>query len=52
MLLKLRADAQAKAGDGFSLKAFHDALLGHGLVPFRLHRQLLLGADDAGKLLE
>jgi uncharacterized protein (DUF885 family) len=52
MLLKLRADVQAKQGDGFSLKAFHDSLLGNGLVPFRLHRQLMLGAADTGSLIE
>jgi uncharacterized protein (DUF885 family) len=52
MLLKLRADVQAKQGDGFSLKTFHDALLGNGLVPFRLHRQLMLGAGDTGSLIE
>ena len=52
MLLKLRADVQAKEGDGFSLKSFHDTLLGHGGVPFRLHRQLMLGAQDSAALLE
>ena len=52
MLLKLRADVQAKQGDGFSLKTFHDTLLGNGLVPFRLQRQLMLGAGDTGNLIE
>jgi uncharacterized protein (DUF885 family) len=51
MLLKLRADVQAKQGEAFSLKAFHDTLLGNGLVPFRLHRQLFLGEDDSGPLI-
>lgn len=52
MLLKLRADVQAKQGDGFSLKGFHDALLGNGLVPFTTQRQLLLDGDSSGALLE
>jgi uncharacterized protein (DUF885 family) len=52
MLLKLRADVEARDGAGFSLKSFHDALLGNGVVPFRLHRQLMLGAGDTGSLIE
>jgi uncharacterized protein (DUF885 family) len=52
MLLKLRADVQAKQGPGFSLKSFHDTLLGNGMVPFKLHRQLMLGAGDPGPLIE
>ncbi|MCU0256979.1 MAG: DUF885 domain-containing protein [Vicinamibacterales bacterium] len=52
MLLKLRGDVQASQGDGFSLKAFHDTLLGNGLVPFPTQRRLMLGADDEGALLE
>lgn len=52
MLLKLRGDVQARAGDGFSLKAFHDTLLGNGLVPFPTQRQLMLGATDGGALIE
>ncbi len=51
MLLKLRADVQARNGDGFSLKAFHDEFLGNGLVPFTLHRSSMLGADDSGKII-
>ncbi len=52
ILLKLRADVQARQGEGFSLKTFHDTLLGNGLVPFTTQRRLMLGADDAGALLE
>jgi uncharacterized protein (DUF885 family) len=52
MLLKLRADVQAAQGDGFSLKSFHDTLLGNGLVPFTAQRRLMLGAADTGTLLE
>lgn len=50
MLLKLRADCQAAEGKAFSLRTFHDRLLGQGLVPFWMHRQLLLGAP--GTLLD
>jgi hypothetical protein len=52
MLLKLREEYRALQGGRFSLRGFHDALLGNGTVPFRLHRQLLLGADDQGALIE
>lgn len=49
MLFKLRVDCEA-AGNGFSLRAFHDRLLGQGALPFWMHRHLMLGA--AGSLLE
>lgn len=52
MLLKLREEYRAQQGGKFSLRAFHDALLANGTVPFRLHRQLLLGADDPGALID
>jgi uncharacterized protein DUF885 len=52
MLLKLREEYRAEQGGKFSLRAFHDALLGNGTVPFRLHRQLLLGADDRSPLID
>jgi uncharacterized protein (DUF885 family) len=51
MLLKLRKDVKAQQGAKFSLKAFHDTLLGQGAAPFWAHRQMLLGGD-AGDLLE
>ncbi|MGE5244219.1 MAG: DUF885 domain-containing protein [Betaproteobacteria bacterium] len=51
MLLKLRQDYRQRQGKAFSLKAFHDTLLGQGTAPFWLHRELLLG-PDAGDLLE
>ncbi len=51
MLLKLRADYQAKMGPQYSLAAFHDALLSHGDPPIYYARKLLLGADDKGSLL-
>ncbi len=48
MLLKLREDYKQQLGKAFSLRAFHDRLLGYGTAPFWLHRQLMLGggADD------
>src|SRR3954452_19071000 len=51
MLLKLRQDYKQQQGKAFSLRAFHDTLLGQGTAPFLLHRELMLG-DDAGDLLE
>ena len=51
MLLKLRQDYKAQQGKAFSLKSFHDTLLGQGTAPFWLHRQLMLG-DDGGDLIE
>ena len=51
MVLRLRDDCQAAQGDRFSLRAFHDALLGNGTVPLWLHRNLMLG-DNNGSMLE
>jgi len=51
MLLKLRQDYKQQQGKAFSLRAFHDTLLGNGTAPFWLHRKLMLGADD-GELLD
>jgi uncharacterized protein (DUF885 family) len=51
MLLKLRNDAKQQQGKSFSLRAFHDALLGQGTAPFWLHRELMLG-PDSGDVLE
>jgi uncharacterized protein (DUF885 family) len=51
MLLKLRQDYKAQQGNAFSLRTFHDTLLGNGTAPFWLHRQLMLGSD-AGDVLE
>ena len=47
MLLKLREDVKAQAGDAFSLKAFHETLLHNGLATFNVHRQLML--KDGGR---
>jgi uncharacterized protein (DUF885 family) len=51
MLLKLRNDYKQLRGKQFSLREFHDTLLGNGTAPFWLHRHLMLGADS-GDLLE
>jgi uncharacterized protein (DUF885 family) len=50
MLLKLRSDCEARQAGRFSLRSFHDTLLRNGTVPFKAHRQLMLGED--GALLE
>ncbi len=57
MLLKLRQDYKQQQGKAYSLRTFHDTLLGNGTAPFWLHRQLMLGgdkhdADVSGDLLE
>ena len=51
MLLKLRRDYKEQQGAKFSLRAFHDRLLGNGTATFSAHRRLLLG-EDAGDLLD
>ncbi|MBI4486501.1 MAG: DUF885 domain-containing protein [Acidobacteria bacterium] len=50
MLLKLRQDYKAQQGKSFSLKSFHDTLLGQGTAPFWFHREVMLGEE--GELLE
>jgi uncharacterized protein (DUF885 family) len=51
MVLKLRDDYKHAHPDGFSLRGFHDTLLGNGTVPLWLHRNLLLGETN-GAMLE
>jgi len=41
LLLGLRVDEQARLGEQFSLKAFHDALLRNGSLPVSFHRRLM-----------
>ena len=41
-ILKLRSDYQAQQGNEFSLQKFHNELLGHGMPPIRLLRELML----------
>jgi hypothetical protein len=50
MVLKLREDCRAAQGDRFSLRHFHDTLLGNGTVPLWLHRNLMLGANNGAML--
>src|SRR4029453_10944431 len=51
LLLQLRADEQARLGDRFSLRHFHDMLLHTGARPIsfprRLLRERLAGSSDA-----
>ena len=51
MLLKLREDYKARQGAKYSLRDFHDTLLGHGTVPLWLHRALMLGENN-GDIIE
>jgi uncharacterized protein (DUF885 family) len=46
MILKLRGDMKASSR-GFTLKSFHDRLLGGGVLPPGFHRQAMLGAGEA-----
>ena len=46
MMLKLRNDYKEQQGGKYSLRTFHDTVLGHGTAPFWAHRRLLL--QDAG----
>ncbi|MBR0559848.1 DUF885 domain-containing protein [Neokomagataea anthophila] len=45
MILHLRDDLKTEQGQNFSLRAFHDALLGSGLVPLKIIRRELTGKD-------
>ena len=48
MMLKLRQDYKDQQDGRFSLRTFHDAVLGNGSAPFWAHRRLLLNdASDA-----
>jgi uncharacterized protein (DUF885 family) len=51
MLLKLRQDWRQQQDKAYSLKSFHDTLLGNGTAPIWLHRALMLG-DHGSDLLE
>ena len=51
MMLKLRHDYKEQQGGKYSLRAFHDAVLGQGSAPFWAHRRLLLD-DSSGAPLE
>ena len=51
MMLKLRHDYKAQQGSRYSLRTFHDAVLGQGCAPFSAMRRLLL-ADAFDAVLE
>jgi uncharacterized protein (DUF885 family) len=46
MLRKLRADVQARQGENFDLRAFHDRFLSYGAPPVPLVRRMMLGRGD------
>jgi uncharacterized protein (DUF885 family) len=50
-LLKLRSDVEQREGDGFSIKSFHDRVLGTGFAPFWMLRRRLLGDGQSGPVL-
>ena len=52
MLLKLREDYKASEGSKYSLRQFHDTLLGNGTVPLWLHRALMLGENATGDIID
>jgi uncharacterized protein (DUF885 family) len=52
MMLKLRHDYEAQQGAKYSLRGFHDAVLGNGCAPFWAHRRLLLGDTSKDAPLE
>jgi uncharacterized protein (DUF885 family) len=43
LLLQLRADERARLGSDFSLRRFHDTLLGNGSLPISFHRRRFAG---------
>ena len=45
MIQKLRADVAAKEGSAFTLAHFHDRFLGASLVPIKVIRREIMGAD-------
>jgi hypothetical protein len=45
MILKLRADTQAKEGKAFTLAHFHDRFQNAGTVPLKVIRREILGVD-------
>jgi uncharacterized protein (DUF885 family) len=45
-ILKLRDDYKKKLGDKFSLTEFHDRFLASGLVPVKIIRREMMGADS------
>ncbi len=41
-ILSLREEARRRLGDRFELKAFHDAVLGHGALPLPVLREVMM----------
>ena len=50
ILNKLRADYESMNAAKFSVGSFHNQFLSQGVLPFWLHRELMLG--DTGTLIE
>jgi uncharacterized protein (DUF885 family) len=50
MMLKLRHDYQEQLAGRFSLRGFHDAVLGQGTAPLWAHRRLLLNETTDASL--
>jgi uncharacterized protein (DUF885 family) len=50
MMLKLRRDYKEQQGSKYSLRTFHDTVLGQGCAPFWAHRRLLLNDATAAPL--
>ncbi|HEV8488383.1 MAG TPA: DUF885 domain-containing protein [Candidatus Limnocylindrales bacterium] len=49
-ILRLRAEARAAAGRGFDIRAFHDAVLGHGAVGLETLREVVSSGPAFGKV--
>jgi len=47
---KLRDEFKQAAGDRYSLRDFHDRLLGIGMAPLWVHRELLIAGESQGVL--
>ena len=45
-MLRLRAEAQARLGARFDIRAFHDTVLGNGAIPLTLLRGVVEGWTD------
>ncbi len=46
-IVRLRADAEARLGDAFDLRGFHDEVLGHGMLPLPVLRMVIERWVDA-----
>jgi uncharacterized protein (DUF885 family) len=50
MMLKLRRDYKDQQAGKYSLRGFHDAVLGQGSAPFWAHRRLMLNETSDASL--